>query len=465
MQAVLKGDSDTKLEELKKIVKYGEKLGKDVTPDKRKLEILLGREEKKAKSNQKASYEDDTPSKRAEFTLEEYLPKKSVSKNKEIKKEQIIEKKSENLEKDQNSEIKKISIENDAIKVDFNKSIDEKDIKYLTYKFNNNYENVIDISANYHEADSIKLGINNIDKLVIIPKNNNKSTRIKISDKNRLKISYVLKEKELIVKVKRVEELTKETKKEKKDFNNSSKNVTLPKIIKIPEILSSSRKTIVIDAGHGGHDPGAMGYNKRVEKVVTYEIAKMVYNKLKQNGHKVYLTRNKDKFIKVADRTVLANEKNADIFISIHCNSIVKSKANHIQGIETYFLSPARNERAKRVAEKENIEDTSGMSDSTKSAFLESLNRPRITASHKLSIDIHAGMLQNAKTMYKKVEDAGVKEGPFWVLVGAQMPSILIELGFISHPVESKRLYDKDYQQVLANGIANGIDSYFLKNP
>ena len=65
----------------------------------------------------------------------------------------------------------------------------------------------------------------------------------------------------------------------------------------------------------------------------------------------------------------------------------------------------------------------------------------------------------------RKSRDTGVKEGPFWVLVGAQMPSILIELGFISHPVESKRLYDKDYQQVLANGIANGIDSYFLKNP
>ena len=103
------------------------------------------------------------------------------------------------------------------------------------------------------------------------------------------------------------------------------------------------------------------------------------------------------------------------------------------------------------------------MSESSKNVFLESLNRPRITASHKFAIDVQSGLLQAARTKYKDVRDTGVKEGPFWVLVGAQMPSILIELGFISHPVESKRLYDKDYQQVLANGIANGIDSYFLK--
>lgn len=105
------------------------------------------------------------------------------------------------------------------------------------------------------------------------------------------------------------------------------------------------------------------------------------------------------------------------------------------------------------------------MSNSTKKVFLESLNRPRITASHKLAIDTQAGMLQSVKKSFKGVKDSGVREGPFWVLVGAQMPSILIELGYISHPIESKRLYNTKYQKLLANGIANGVDSYFSKNP
>lgn len=210
---------------------------------------------------------------------------------------------------------------------------------------------------------------------------------------------------------------------------------------------------------------GAVGPNNRYEKVVNLNVTKYLASLLKQKGYSVYLTRNDDTFIKVQDRTILANEKNADLFISIHTNAVPKEKANMIDGIETFFLSPARNERAKRVAALENKSDIREMSESSKDVFLESLNRPRITASHKLAIDVQSGLLQSSRSKYKDIKDSGVKEGPFWVLVGAQMPSILVELGYISHPVESKRLYDKDYQQLLANGIANGIDSYFSKNP
>ena len=224
-------------------------------------------------------------------------------------------------------------------------------------------------------------------------------------------------------------------------------------------------KTVVIDPGHGAEDAGAVGPNKRYEKIVNLNVAKNLYSLLKQRGYKVYLTRDNDTFIKVMNRTVLANDKNADIFISIHTNSVPKEKANEVTGIETFFLSPARNERAKRVAAIENKSDIREMSNSSKDVFLESLNRPRITASHKLAIDVQAGLLQSSRSKYRDVKDSGVREGPFWVLVGAQMPSILVELGYISHPTESKRLYDKSYQQLLANGIANGIDSYFSKNP
>ena len=199
--------------------------------------------------------------------------------------------------------------------------------------------------------------------------------------------------------------------------------------------------------------------------VINLNVTKYVGAILKQKGYTVYLTRSDDTFIKVQDRTVLANEKNADLFISIHTNAVPKEKANQIDGIETFFLSPTRNERAKRVAALENKSDIREMSDSSKDVFLESLNRSRITASHKFAIDVQSGILQSVKSKYKDINDSGVKEGPFWVLVGAQMPSILVELGYITHPIESKRLYEPAYQQLLASGIANGVDSYFAKNP
>jgi N-acetylmuramoyl-L-alanine amidase len=219
------------------------------------------------------------------------------------------------------------------------------------------------------------------------------------------------------------------------------------------------------NASYGADDVGAVGPENRYEKVINLNVTKYVGALLKQKGYTVYLTRNDDTFIKVQDRTVLANEKNADLFISIHTNAVPKEKANQIDGIETFFLSPTRNERAKRVAALENKSDIREMSDSSKDVFLESLNRSRITASHKFAIDVQSGILQSVKSKYKDVNDYGVKEGPFWVLVGAQMPSILVELGYITHPTESKRLYDSSYQQLLANGIANGVDSYFAKNP
>ncbi len=152
-------------------------------------------------------------------------------------------------------------------------------------------------------------------------------------------------------------------------------------------MAKSKNKVIVIDAGHGGDDVGAVGPNKRYEKVINLEVTKYLYNILTQRGYKVYLTRSTDKFIKVMDRTILANEKNADLFISVHTKLYAKrEKANSTSGIETFFLSPARSERAKRVAALENKNDIREMSESSKSVFLESLRIVlRITASHKFA--------------------------------------------------------------------------------
>lgn len=393
--------------------------------------------------------------------------KQSIKKDEQIKEiskpETKISSNSEDMIDLKNS-IRSISSSGDLISVKFNKKISKKDLKYSTLKQNGNFEYIFDITGKYKYVEPTKLKLTSIDK--VITTDNTNSVRIRLINKNNPKIKYILKSNEIIIEV--LETQSEKIQIPKNNTESSSKSNIPTKSSKQAQNTTSKNsinKTIVIDAGHGGDDVGAVGPNKQYEKVINLEVARYLENILKQRGYKVYLTRTTDKFIKVMDRTILANEKNADLFISIHTNAMPKEKASSTSGIETFFLSPARSERAKRVAALENKDDIREMSESSKNVFLESLNRPRITASHKFAIDVQSGLLQAARTKYKDVKDTGVKEGPFWVLVGAQMPSILIELGFISHPVESKRLYEKDYQQVLANGIANGIDSYFLKNP
>ncbi|WQV43629.1 N-acetylmuramoyl-L-alanine amidase [Helicobacter pylori] len=223
-------------------------------------------------------------------------------------------------------------------------------------------------------------------------------------------------------------------------------------------------KKIVLDAGHGGKDCGAMSANLVCEKDIVLEVVKFLHKELKKRGYSVLLTRDKDIYIDLVARTELANKKGVDLFISVHANSIPKRSTSNAHGIETYFLSTARSERARKVAEQENKDDVNLMDYFSKSLFLNSLNTQRLIVSNKLAIDVQYGMLQSVRKNYPDVVDGGVREGPFWVLAGALMPSILIEIGYNSHAIESKRIQSKPYQKILAKGIADGIDSFFSKN-
>ncbi len=223
-------------------------------------------------------------------------------------------------------------------------------------------------------------------------------------------------------------------------------------------------KKIVLDAGHGGKDCGAMSANLVCEKDIVLEVVKFLHKELKKRGYSVLLTRDKDIYIDLVARTELANRKSADLFISVHANSIPKRSTSNAHGIETYFLSTARSERARKVAEQENKDDVNLMDYFSKSLLLNSLNTQRLIVSNKLAIDVQYGMLQSVRKNYPDVVDGGVREGPFWVLAGALMPSILIEIGYNSHAIESKRIQSKPYQKILAKGIADGIDSFFSKN-
>ncbi|WQY47222.1 N-acetylmuramoyl-L-alanine amidase [Helicobacter pylori] len=252
----------------------------------------------------------------------------------------------------------------------------------------------------------------------------------------------------------------------KKEAENESKNQVFiaEKNDAFIKTKRKKHKKIVLDAGHGGKDCGAMSANLVCEKDIVLEVVKFLHKELKKRGYSVLLTRDKDIYIDLVGRTELANRKSADLFISVHANSIPKHSTSNAHGIETYFLSTARSERARKVAEQENKDDVNLMDYFSKSLLLNSLNTQRLIVSNKLAIDVQYGMLQSIRKNYPDVVDGGVREGPFWVLAGALMPSILIEIGYNSHAIESKRIQSKPYQKILAKGIADGIDSFFSKN-
>lgn len=239
---------------------------------------------------------------------------------------------------------------------------------------------------------------------------------------------------------------------------------TLPPLANVTP-RDRSKKVIVIDPGHGGKDSGATG-NGYMEKNIVLEIGLELSEQLKAMGYTVYMTRSSDVFIELKDRTKFANDKMADLFLSVHANAIPKgADANAAYGLETYYLSPGRSERAMRVAALENSEDMGEMGAFGKLSFLNVLNTEKIIASNKLAIDIQKGVLNNLRKQFPNVKDNGAREAPFWVLVGAQMPAILLETGYISNPDESARIADHKYQKWMVEGMIDGVKHYFANNP
>ena len=217
-------------------------------------------------------------------------------------------------------------------------------------------------------------------------------------------------------------------------------------------------KTIVIDAGHGGKDPGAVGYRGTKEKDIALDVAKRLEKKLSKNMNvKIIMTRDEDVFLGLSERTKIANESNGNLFISIHTNAAEDRRAS---GFETFLIGPNKNEAAVRVAARENavleLEGTTG-----KKLTNEDLIQATIAQSAFASkSELFASMVQ--KEIKKRVQsrDRGVKQAGFYVLMGASMPNVLVELGFISNPSEEKKLRSPQYRDQLATAIYRAVEQY-----
>ena len=228
-----------------------------------------------------------------------------------------------------------------------------------------------------------------------------------------------------------------------------------------PETLTRqfglTAKTIVIDAGHGGKDPGALGAGERQEKIVVLSIAKKLREKLTAKGYKVLLTREDNTFIALKGRTQFATQNRADLFISIHANANKNSKAN---GIETYYLDVASTDKAAEgIAARENAD--SGYSIQELNTLLKGLVQESKSAdSQRLATAVQKELIRATGAV-----DRGVKHARFVVLIGTSVPAILVETGFISNPTEGKNLMSAAYQQKIAGAIALGIDKFLGKKP
>lgn len=395
-----------------------------------------------------------------------------------------------------------------SLKIKLNRNINEDELKNFALNSKDSWRNVYDITGIL--PSKFPIPQNGISAKIRIAQKDTSTVRIVFEDAKKSQIYAQIDEKEITFSKNKPAQNTQKT--EQKTEQNTKKTVKKvvsaektsaskaektaktqkentkndKKIAKKPEPVNQkamkitadtaaasnklskkqkASKIIVLDPGHGGDDVGALSQNKKLrEKDIVLNVSKKTASLLKERGYKVLFTRSNDRFIKLRSRTSFANDKGAHLFISIHANAAPnKEKAKSMNGIETFFLSPSRSERSMNAANLENKADTDEMNYFTKVSFLNFLNREKIIASNKLAIDMQAALLKSVRASYK-VSDGGVREAPFWVLVGALMPAVLIEIGYISHPDESQKIANSKYQDRLAKGIADGVDEYFAKN-
>ncbi len=214
---------------------------------------------------------------------------------------------------------------------------------------------------------------------------------------------------------------------------------------------------VVIDAGHGGHDTGTIGPNGLMEKELVLDVAlrlgKLVTEQL---GTEVVYTRPDDTFIPLEDRTKIANREKADLFISIHANSSPESSAT---GVETYFFNFNSDKSGLELATRENATSTSSISD-LNDLLHKAVMKAKLEESRAFAEQVQKSLWASSVKMNTRSRDRGVRQAPFVVLIGATMPSILAEIGFVSNPHDEKLLRRTQQRQAIAEALLKGVLSY-----
>ena len=230
---------------------------------------------------------------------------------------------------------------------------------------------------------------------------------------------------------------------------------------KVKGVSPAGVPKIVLDPGHGGRDPGAVGSRGILEKDIVLSLAKKLARKLrKELAVKVILTRQDDSYVPLEDRTAIANAENADLFISLHTNA---SPSRRTRGVESYYLDNTTDEATIRLAAREN--GTSRRNVSDLQYILSDLTQSfKLEDSISLAHNLQSSLVSNMGRRYRKVKDLGVKKGLFYVLVGARMPSVLLEVFFVTNRLEGRSLVQRSFQNAIVEALYRGIKRY-LKSP
>lgn len=229
--------------------------------------------------------------------------------------------------------------------------------------------------------------------------------------------------------------------------------------VPLAQQLGLKVRKVVLDPGHGGHDTGAIGKNGTREKDVTLKLAKLLADKLRKAGLTVVLTRDDDTYVRLEDRTQTANRERGDLFISLHCNA---APSRQTSGVETYTLNTSADRFAIRLAAQENATSEKGVSD-LQYILADLAAKANTGESVQLASLVQRSVVRKVASEFSGVQNLGTKEALFFVLLGAKMPSILVEAAFLSNLEEEKRLNSARYLDLVSEAIADGVNS-FLSN-
>ncbi len=243
-----------------------------------------------------------------------------------------------------------------------------------------------------------------------------------------------------------------------KGITNGIEVTFTPKAV-VTQPVTKRKLVIVIDPGHGGKDPGAIGKKGTHEKTMALDTSLRLKKLLEAQGHTVYMTRTTDKYVPLADRTKYANAKKADLFISIHYNA---NRSSSPSGFETYFLGMHRLEYAKNVALRENasLKYDIGENAYDPDAVLNDIIATLLTNRFQRESEELAGFIQDASAAKTGFANRGLNQAGFYVLKGCSMPAVLVEGGFLSNSTEEAKIRQSSYRQKVAEGIAKGVSDY-----